>query len=295
MNPNLIFDVGMHDGSDTAYYLHLGFNVVAIEADVDLAAAGQQRFKQAIDSGRLNIVNSAICEKRGEADFWICDELRIWNSFDKESASRNGMACHSVRVKTLPLSDLFNQYGVPYYLKIDIEGFDHIAAADITPSAGPEYVSMEISSVDDFYLLKSKGYQCFKCIQQGYFNHVLSPRLTFQQLFKLGFDRLKSGTLVDKMRNLYHRLRLSRYQPKSIGEWSFNAGSSGPFGEETPGPWLSFEEVLHSWLSQRLGHSLGYRNRPPGTSQWFDLHARRTIEPRNQKSCASSTIPLISA
>src|SRR4051812_12299597 len=41
---NLIIDVGMHDGGDTAFYLAKGFDVVAVEADPGLAQAGAERF-----------------------------------------------------------------------------------------------------------------------------------------------------------------------------------------------------------------------------------------------------------
>src|SRR5205807_8636106 len=40
-----VFDVGMHDGADTAFYLHQGCAVLAIEADPALAAAGRRRFR----------------------------------------------------------------------------------------------------------------------------------------------------------------------------------------------------------------------------------------------------------
>lgn len=32
-HPALVIDVGMHNGDDTAYYLHRGYRVVAIEAN----------------------------------------------------------------------------------------------------------------------------------------------------------------------------------------------------------------------------------------------------------------------
>jgi hypothetical protein len=45
---NLIYDVGMNDGNDTAYYLSRGFRVVAIEANpvlVEQLSAVQKRAK----------------------------------------------------------------------------------------------------------------------------------------------------------------------------------------------------------------------------------------------------------
>jgi hypothetical protein len=37
-HPQLIYDVGMNNGDDTAYYLRRGFRVLAIEANLDLVA-----------------------------------------------------------------------------------------------------------------------------------------------------------------------------------------------------------------------------------------------------------------
>ena len=34
----LIYDIGLHRGEDTAYYVARGFNVIAIEANPDLVA-----------------------------------------------------------------------------------------------------------------------------------------------------------------------------------------------------------------------------------------------------------------
>jgi len=274
MNPQLIYDVGMHNGDDTAYYLHRGFKVIAVEADPDLAAAGRERFAAAIAEGRLTIVNKAIAAQRGEADFWICDEQRVWNSFDKNIASRNGLPCHAVKVQTVPLRDIFAEHGVPHYLKLDIEGHDHIAAADLSPEDAPEFVSLEINSVDDFYLLRSKGYQRFKCIQQGYFTPVLSPSLSLQSAIGVAVTRLKSMSWVNRLRAAYRVIRPPRPASPRPDAWVFAPGSSGPFGDEAPGEWLPYEKVLHAWLSQQLGHEFGYRVRPPGLEAWYDLHAR---------------------
>ena len=35
---DLIYDVGMHKGEDTEFYLRKGFRVIAIEADPDLVS-----------------------------------------------------------------------------------------------------------------------------------------------------------------------------------------------------------------------------------------------------------------
>src|SRR5437870_2159547 len=87
---NLIIDVGMHNGDDTAYYLHEGFNVLAIEANPQLCEKGARRFRQAISQGRLTILNCAIHKRKGQLPFFINEEHTEWSSFDKSIACRDG-------------------------------------------------------------------------------------------------------------------------------------------------------------------------------------------------------------
>ena len=53
MQNDLIYDIGMHKGEDTDFYLRKGFSVVAIEANPDLCKECTQKFRRARDSGRL--------------------------------------------------------------------------------------------------------------------------------------------------------------------------------------------------------------------------------------------------
>ena len=39
IDPNLVFDIGLNNGDDTAYYLHLGYRVIGVEANPLLVAA----------------------------------------------------------------------------------------------------------------------------------------------------------------------------------------------------------------------------------------------------------------
>src|SRR5262245_6208551 len=60
VHQDLIYDVGMNNGDDTAYYLRRGFRVVAIEADTRLAKYAGERFGTQISSGQLRILNIGI-------------------------------------------------------------------------------------------------------------------------------------------------------------------------------------------------------------------------------------------
>jgi hypothetical protein len=53
---DLVYDVGMNNGDDTAYYLSLGFRVVAIDANPELVEQAKSRFANEIASQRLIIL-----------------------------------------------------------------------------------------------------------------------------------------------------------------------------------------------------------------------------------------------
>jgi FkbM family methyltransferase len=62
---DLIYDVGMNNGDDTAYYLSLGFRTVAIEANPELVEQAKSRFAREISAGRLFILNIGIADREG--------------------------------------------------------------------------------------------------------------------------------------------------------------------------------------------------------------------------------------
>src|SRR4051812_26521188 len=124
MNNQLIYDIGMHNGDDTAYYLFKGYNVVAIDASPDLVTKANQRFKDAIKEGRVKILNIGIDSKEGNMNFYLNKVNSVWNSFDKEIGERGGGGYDVINVKTNSLEQVMKLHGVPYYMKIDIEGND---------------------------------------------------------------------------------------------------------------------------------------------------------------------------
>src|SRR5690348_14148592 len=65
---DLVFDVGLHRGQDTAYYLAMGYRVVAFEANPDLVREFRSRFASAIEKGRLTIVEGAIARSE---ESWV--------------------------------------------------------------------------------------------------------------------------------------------------------------------------------------------------------------------------------
>jgi FkbM family methyltransferase len=265
-------DVGMHVGEDTAYYLAKGFDVVAVEANPELARAGAERFRDAIDAGRLRIVHAAIAETTGRQQLAVAEDATIWSSLSSEFVQRNeavGTRYRYVEVPTIRFEELLADVGVPYYLKVDIEGFDMLCVRALhRVDERPRYVSLE-SNVS---------------AAAAPYERVLDE---LANLWALGYRRFK---YVDQHRHPEIRLR----PPAAEGDYvdaDFTDDSSGPFGEETPGSWHSLASITALsgvlWTQHRLAGfggpaaesipARGYRWALWRTRQrtigWYDLHA----------------------
>ncbi len=247
-----IFDIGMHEGQDTKHYLSRGYKVIAVEANPILAAAGRKKFSKEIKSGQLQIINKGIAATEGEMPFYINKRLTEWSSFDKELGTRSGN--YEVQtVDCIATSGLFETFGIPHYLKVDIEGFDHYCINDIPPNgAGPNYVSCEATEVSLLDAMYEKGYRKFKLIHQSNGFKVMDLRLETNRLY-LQWLTIRNGIF----------LRLNPYI-----SFKHPYGSSGPFGEATDGNWISFEEAREQFQTF-YQHE---QNTPLNATSWFDFH-----------------------
>ena len=92
---DLVFDVGLHKGEDTEFYLEKGFRVVAFEADPDLAAHCRERFAAQLREGRLVIVEGAIVATTPGIDaprtvtFYKNLDKSVWGTTQAAWADRN--------------------------------------------------------------------------------------------------------------------------------------------------------------------------------------------------------------
>ena len=283
---NLIFDVGLNIGQDTGFYLSQGYQVLAIEADPTLAAAARNRFHREISEGRLEVLNVGIAEKDGFADFWICEEKPEFNSFHRQIAARDSYSHHSTQIPVLRFASIIERYGIPHFLKIDIEGNDMLCLDALNPSALPKYISVESEcpldeqsgSVEDrlrtLQKLASLGYNRFKLIDQYSFCSLSLPpspyywvdafaRKTFNQPL---LKNIRGLGLISR-----HLIMRSRLQGRF--RWKFPTGSSGVWGEDTPGNWISYGEAEQAYRHYREKHFQASDRK--FHSFWCDWHAKQ--------------------
>jgi hypothetical protein len=70
VNRNLVFDIGLNNGDDSAYYLSLGHDVVGLDANPSLVAQCSRRFESEIRKGRAKIVNAGVLKEPVEFTFY---------------------------------------------------------------------------------------------------------------------------------------------------------------------------------------------------------------------------------
>ena len=293
---NLIYDVGMNNGDDTAYYLQCGFNVLAIEANPVLCSQAARRFHKEIEQNQLQILNLGIAHIPGELDFWICETHSEWSSLHRKSASRGGEPHHKITVQCQTFKWVLDNYGIPYYLKIDIEGSDYLCIEDLSSDRLPKYISFEKGKKYPQLLERCNelGYNEYKCISQLDFLPLQLPatkeqrKLEFEYWKRLLFSKLNQGKdnfpvkaigkilgESEKFSTKWKKERKARHQ---MEDWTFPVGSSGPFGEKTLGKWQSFTEILSTMryfdgLFQKGKRSVFWDRKK--SSYWADFHVKR--------------------
>jgi FkbM family methyltransferase len=264
----VIFDVGMHTGRDTEYYLKKGFRVVAVEANPRLVDLVSKRLRSHIAEGALKIYPVAIGAREGRIPFFLNRQKDDWGTTSEEFAWRNeraGTTHDIVEVECIRFERIVEECGIPYYLKVDIEGADVLCLEALYGFAErPRYVSIEAGldslerALAELAHFESLGYCSFKLVNQALNYRIKCPNPPLE----------------------------GNYVPAS-----FDGHTSGPFGEETPGPWFAAADIRARypalvreqarfgvgsglpmslrWLHNALMRVVG--GTPLG---WYDLHAK---------------------
>jgi FkbM family methyltransferase len=261
----------MNDGNDTAYYLSRGFRVLAIEANPLLTKAASEKFADFLQSGRLLILNVGIADRSGVLPFWLNQQNSDWSSFSYVLASKHGTSCQRVDVECTTFDRILSGHGIPYYLKIDIEGYDHYCIDALQAGGSPPYLSIEFFRGDfqrQLQQLQLLGFRRFKLIEQE--THTSGMPIFPHELAARGLRKASRifplfGSLMRSLPN-HWKPNKSEFQKSSF----YRGGDSGPFGEDTHGPWRSAVEI------ERLATWLHSNNTAMGLLEsWCDLHAAR--------------------
>lgn len=235
---DLIYDVGMHKGEDTEFYLRKGFRVIAFEANPDLVRFCNERLRDYIVRGQLVIIEGAIQDPdameagKKKITFYKNRDVSVWGTICAQRADRNvrlGTSYHTIEIDAVNFADVIKEHGIPHFMKTDIEGADMACIKVLKQfQERPDYISME-SDIISFANIKREietladlGYDCFQAIEQSAVSFSQSPPYPPTE-----------GKYVA--------------QPAEIE-------SSGLFGSELGAKWKSRHQILRQYRMIMLGY-----------------------------------------
>ena len=150
------------------------------------------------------------------------DDKSVWGTLNQAWAKRNsrlGSKSCSIEVETLDPKEIYSLYGIPYYMKIDIEGSDLDVLESITNldfKNRPKYISIESTKTSWSGLLKE--FDIF--IKLGYFKFQAIPQSKMQ--FKVTKWKNDTGEIIS---------------------YRHEKDSSGPFGDDLKNNWKDFNLI----------------------------------------------------
>jgi FkbM family methyltransferase len=146
---NLVFDIGANVGDTTHIFQNIARKVIALEPDDENYSILKMRFG---NNSKVVIIKKAVSEAEGEAEFFIQEEGSAFNTLsDKwvnvlgdETQTRFGSAAKfqsTKKVKTTTLEALIKEFGIPDFIKIDVEGFEYQVVKSLQQPV--QYISFE--------------------------------------------------------------------------------------------------------------------------------------------------------
>jgi FkbM family methyltransferase len=182
---DLIFDIGANHGSKTEVFLQLGAKVVAVDPDKANQAILEEKFlKYRFTKKPVIVVGKAVSDKDGLETFWV-DEPgsgkntlnQKWVQILRNDQDRFGKALgfkDSIQVETLTLETLISNYGLPFFVKIDIEGHEWSVLNGLQRPV--PYVSFEVNLPE----FRDEGLQCLELLKRlnprGRFNYTVDSQ-----------------------------------------------------------------------------------------------------------------------
>lgn len=182
---DIFFDVGANQGQKTDIFLRLGAKVVAVEPD----EYNQKILKQNFLMYRLvekpvTIVGKAVSDRSGAETMWVDEPGSAKNTLNpkwvetlRTDSSRFGKRLEfeeTQKVQTITLEDLVRDYGRPFYIKIDVEGYEPAVLRRLRRPV--PYISFEVNLPE----FKPEALECIELLEnvaaQGDLNYTSDCR-----------------------------------------------------------------------------------------------------------------------
>jgi FkbM family methyltransferase len=277
----IVFDIGAHEGLDTAYYLQMGCKVVAVEANPSLCSYLRDKFSFEIQHKKFILIEAAIGDvSNHEVSFFLGEDAGE-SSLSDERLKKLGLKYECITVRTKTLGDIFCEFGKGLYCKMDIEGADVTALRSLQPGQNlPEYFSVELSGLPIEELihqpselfatateLERLGYTRFKLVDQ-YTLATLSDKEFYPKQGKILFRLVKKFQRILNMP--LQKINPRNWYSRNL-DYPFTLNTSGPFGDDVAGNWNSVEAIRRIIKERFYEYCKIEKNKH--NIFWVDLHA----------------------
>ncbi|WP_165761217.1 FkbM family methyltransferase [Niastella koreensis] len=195
---SLVYDIGANMGNKTQLFRSLGANVITIEPDSTNYALLVNRFG---NDKNVKVLQYAISDSIGVTNFYMDEPGSAYNTLSvkwKESLEDSSVNRwktirkfdNVVEVKTVTIDYLIKEYGVPKYIKIDVEGHELPCIKGL--SSNIEVISFE-ANLPEFKSETLNIITCLRDINKNVkFNYQrddesfeLSKHISYDEFYKL--------------------------------------------------------------------------------------------------------------
>lgn len=168
----LIFDIGANKGNMIKAFLKLGYKVIALEPEKKALSTLYWRYK---DNEKVQIVEKGVSDTVGKLTMHVTDARSGLNTLSDKWVESLGNSDENrwgqelkykeeYVVDVTTLEHLMDEYGVPYFIKIDVEGFElnvikgmkRLPAFLSFEANLPEFTSDTIQIIDFLHNLSDK-------------------------------------------------------------------------------------------------------------------------------------------
>jgi FkbM family methyltransferase len=181
----LIFDIGANQGYKTDMFLRMGARVIAVDPDPANQEILRQRFlTYRLQKKPVTIVGKAVSDREGVETMWVDEPGSAKNTLNvkwvetlRSDATRFGSVLQfgeETKIETTTLEQLIATYGRPFYIKIDVEGYEPTVLKGLRTAA--PYISFEVN-LPEFH---AEGRQCLDLLRavaaDGQFNYAVEAQ-----------------------------------------------------------------------------------------------------------------------
>jgi FkbM family methyltransferase len=127
----LIFDIGANGGNKAIIFSALASKVISVEHSPTAVHILKERFEH---RSNVVVVQSGVGEEMGSHKFYMFGDVDAYNTFSPKWKDRLSTSdttdtrprkdvTKTMEIPIVTLDELIRQYGIPAYIKIDVEGY----------------------------------------------------------------------------------------------------------------------------------------------------------------------------